>query len=97
MNPGEIYWANLAAGRRPIIVVSRPDLNRGNYVVAVLCTTARFAVRSTLPNCVPFKAGEFGFPHDCVAQGETISFWISKTLTLPRACSASWTSRACEN
>jgi mRNA-degrading endonuclease toxin of MazEF toxin-antitoxin module len=74
MNPGEIYWADLAGGRRPIIVVSREDLNRGNYVVAVLCTTAHFAVRSTLPNCVPFQAGEFGFSQDCVAQCETVTF-----------------------
>jgi mRNA-degrading endonuclease toxin of MazEF toxin-antitoxin module len=74
MSPGEIYWADLAVGRRPIIVVSREDLNRGNYVVAVLCTTAQFAVRSTLPNCVPFQAGEFGFPQDCVAQCEAITF-----------------------
>jgi mRNA-degrading endonuclease toxin of MazEF toxin-antitoxin module len=74
MKPGEIYWANLAGGPRPIIVVSRPDLNRGNYVVAVLCTTAHFGTRSSLPNCVPFRAGEFGLPLDCVAQCEAISF-----------------------
>src|SRR5262249_59176056 len=74
MSPGEIYWADLAVGRRPIIVVSREDLNRGNYVVAVLCTTAHFAIRSTLPNCVPFRAGEFGLPQDCVAQGQAITF-----------------------
>ena len=49
MNPGEVYWADLAVGRRPIIIVSRGDLNRGNYAVAVLCTTAHFTVRSKLP------------------------------------------------
>jgi mRNA-degrading endonuclease toxin of MazEF toxin-antitoxin module len=74
MNPGDIYWADLSAGRRPVIVVSREDLNRGNYVVAVLCTTANLAVRSTLPNCVPFRAGEFGLPQDCLAQCEAITF-----------------------
>jgi mRNA-degrading endonuclease toxin of MazEF toxin-antitoxin module len=74
MNPGEIYWADLATGRRPIIVVSREDLNRGSYVVAVLCTTADVATRSQLPNCVPFTAGEFGLPRDCVAQCEAITF-----------------------
>jgi mRNA-degrading endonuclease toxin of MazEF toxin-antitoxin module len=61
-------------GRRPIIVVSREDLNRGNYVVAVLCTTVNFPVRSRLPNCVPFQTGEFGLPQDCVAQCEAITF-----------------------
>ncbi len=74
MKPGEIYWVDLDVGRRPIVIVSREDLNRGNYVVAVLVTTARYVTRSTLPNCVPFRAGEFGLPHNCVAQCETITF-----------------------
>ena len=30
------------------------------------------AVRGTLPNCVPFRAGQFGFTSDCVAQCENI-------------------------
>jgi mRNA-degrading endonuclease toxin of MazEF toxin-antitoxin module len=74
MKPGEIYWADLPDGRRPVIAVSREDLNRGKYVVVVLCTTIKYALRSTLPSCVPFKAGEYGLPYDCVAQGETITF-----------------------
>ena len=48
MKPGEIYWVDLATGRRPGIVVSRESLNQGNDVVTVLCTTKRFAVRSKL-------------------------------------------------
>jgi mRNA-degrading endonuclease toxin of MazEF toxin-antitoxin module len=74
MNPGEIYWADFSTGRRPVIVVSREALNRGSYVVAVLCTTARVEQRAKLPNCVPFVAGEFGLPKDCVAQCETVTF-----------------------
>ena len=62
MKPGEIYWVDLATGRRPSIVISRESLNQGNYVVVVLCTTKRFAIRSKLPNCVRFQAGEFGVP-----------------------------------
>jgi mRNA-degrading endonuclease toxin of MazEF toxin-antitoxin module len=73
IEPGEIYLADLdIAGRRPVIVVSREDLNRGNYVLVAICTSARFALRKTLPNCVPFQAGEFGFSTDCVAQCENI-------------------------
>ena len=56
----------------PIIVVSREELNLGDRVVAVLCTSQKFSVRSTLAHCVPFKAGEFGFSKDCVAQCENI-------------------------
>jgi mRNA-degrading endonuclease toxin of MazEF toxin-antitoxin module len=33
MKPGEIYWVDLATGRRPGIVVSRENLNQGNYVL----------------------------------------------------------------
>lgn len=73
MNPGEIYLADTASGSRPAIVVSRESLNRGRYVVAVLCTSADFPVRSRQPNCVPFAVGEFGFTKDCVAQAESIS------------------------
>ena len=72
MKPGEIYWVDLVTGRRPGIVVSRESLNQGNYVVMVLCTTRRLAVRSKLANCVPFRVGEFGMPSDCVAQCEAI-------------------------
>jgi mRNA-degrading endonuclease toxin of MazEF toxin-antitoxin module len=70
---GEIYMADFGqAGPHPVIDVSREDLNRGNYALVVVCTSARFAVRSKLPNCVPFQAGAFGFMADCVAQCENV-------------------------
>jgi mRNA-degrading endonuclease toxin of MazEF toxin-antitoxin module len=71
--PGEIYmalYANLPP--HPVVIVSREDLNRGNKVVVVIITSAKFSVRSKLPNCVPMKAGQFGLIKDCVAQAETI-------------------------
>jgi mRNA-degrading endonuclease toxin of MazEF toxin-antitoxin module len=71
--PGEIYMADFPeAGPHPVIVLSRENLNRGNYALVVVCTSARFAVRSRLSNCVPFRAGEFGFTMDCVAQCENL-------------------------
>jgi mRNA-degrading endonuclease toxin of MazEF toxin-antitoxin module len=70
---GEVYVADFPeVGRHPVIVVSQEELNRGRYVLAVFCTSARFAVRSTLPNCVPYATGRFGFTADCVAQCENI-------------------------
>lgn len=60
------------AGPHPVIVVSREELNRGHYALVVVCTSARFSVRSKLSNCVPFRAGDFGFTIDCVAQCENI-------------------------
>jgi mRNA-degrading endonuclease toxin of MazEF toxin-antitoxin module len=53
-------------------VVSREALNRGRYALVVACTSARFNSRSKLPICVPFRAGQFGFSFDCVAQCENI-------------------------
>jgi mRNA-degrading endonuclease toxin of MazEF toxin-antitoxin module len=73
IKPGEIYLADFPqAGRHPVIIVSREDLNRGNYALGVVCTSTRFAIRRTLPNCVPFQAGQFGFTADCVAQCENM-------------------------
>ena len=70
---GEIYMADFGpAGPHPVIVASRETLNRGRYALVVPCTSSRFAVRSTLANCVPFRAGEFGFTVDCVAQCENM-------------------------
>ena len=73
IQPGEIYMADFGpAGPHPVIVVSREELNRGRYALAVVCTSARFAVRSKLSNCVAFQAGDFGFTVNCVAQCENI-------------------------
>ena len=73
IRPGEIYVADFPeAGPHPVIVISREQLNRGYYALVVVCTSARFASRSTLPSCVPFHAGEYGFTSDCVAQCENI-------------------------
>jgi mRNA-degrading endonuclease toxin of MazEF toxin-antitoxin module len=73
IEPGEIYLAEFPeAGTHPVIVVSREELNRGRYALVVVCTSARFAVRSLLPNSAPFRAGQFGFTADCVAQCENI-------------------------
>jgi mRNA-degrading endonuclease toxin of MazEF toxin-antitoxin module len=73
IQPGEVYMADFGpAGPHPVIVVSREELNRGRYALAVVCTSARFGVRSKLSNCVPFQAGDSGFTADCVAQCENI-------------------------
>src|SRR5881628_1683381 len=73
IQPGEVSMADFGqAGPHPVIVVSREDLNRGRYALAVVCTSARFAIRSQLPNCVPFHGGQFGLTADCVAQCENM-------------------------
>ena len=77
---GEIYLADFApGGKRPVVVLSRKELNRGNAALVAYCTSAKFAIRSLLPNCVPLRAGEFGMRVDCVVQCENI-FSIDRNL-----------------
>src|SRR5256885_1230043 len=83
MKPGEIYDADFPnVGLHPVIILSREDLNRGGQAVVVLCTSARYATRSTLPNCVPFQAGQFGFTKNCVAQCEQLLTIDQNEITL---------------
>jgi mRNA-degrading endonuclease toxin of MazEF toxin-antitoxin module len=70
---GEIYLADFEEMEpHPVVVVSREELNRGNWVAAVLITSQRFEERSKQPPCVPFRAREFGLSMDCVAQCESL-------------------------
>src|SRR5271170_4813142 len=85
MNPGEIYMADLGeAAPHPVIIVSREDLNRGDRFVVVLCTSQKYAIRSTLPHCVPFQGGQFGFTKDCVAQCENLFLVAKDSLNVNR-------------
>jgi mRNA interferase MazF len=84
VSPGEIYYADLyEAGTRPVLIVSREALNRGGYAVVVPLTSAHFDRRSRLPNCVPFRAGQFGLTMDCVAQCEAVLTVELSQLTSP--------------
>ncbi|MGQ9651445.1 MAG: type II toxin-antitoxin system PemK/MazF family toxin [Phycisphaerae bacterium] len=72
--PGEIYGAYDPSGKkRPMLIVSREDLNSGKYVVAVPLTTQDYGYRCRLPNCVPFRSGEFWLDRDCVLQAEAVT------------------------
>jgi mRNA-degrading endonuclease toxin of MazEF toxin-antitoxin module len=73
IQPGEIYLADFDEMKpHPVVVISREELNRGNWVAAVLITSKRFEQRSKQSHCVPFRAGELGLSKDCVAQGESL-------------------------
>jgi mRNA-degrading endonuclease toxin of MazEF toxin-antitoxin module len=80
MKQGEIYWADLdEGGRRLVIVVSREELNRGSRALVVPCTSQKFDLRSRLPNCVPFRPGQYAFTAPTVAQCENAQL-IDKSL-----------------
>lgn len=67
-----------------MVVVSREELNRGSYFLAVPFTTAHLERRKELPNCVPFEAGDFGLPKKCVAQAEALTQLRKSNLSEPR-------------
>jgi mRNA-degrading endonuclease toxin of MazEF toxin-antitoxin module len=71
--PGEVYLAYVPGENvHRVIIISAEQFNRGGYATAVLTTSQRFDRRRSLPNCVPFRAGECGFEQNCVAQCENI-------------------------
>jgi mRNA-degrading endonuclease toxin of MazEF toxin-antitoxin module len=71
--PGEIYLA-YQDKRRPVVVISREELNRGDYLVVIPLTTAKWETRQWLPNCVLLEANKHRLPKTCIAQTEMISF-----------------------
>ena len=79
--PGQVYWASVE-GRppRPWVVVSREALNRGAYVLALPCTTARMSERRTLRNCVSLASGEGGVTKNCVVQAELCASVLREEL-----------------
>jgi mRNA-degrading endonuclease toxin of MazEF toxin-antitoxin module len=60
--------------------VSREALNRGAYVLAIPCTTARLVERRALRNCVSLTHGEGGVTKDCVAQAELCTSVLREEL-----------------
>jgi mRNA-degrading endonuclease toxin of MazEF toxin-antitoxin module len=81
--PGEVYFAYVEGGkRRRVIVVSRQELNRGSYLIAIPTTTRRLSTRYGLANCVFLAAGREGFPEDTIAQAESITMLEMSDLDL---------------
>ena len=72
--PGEIWAATLPEDTkpRPVMVVSREELNRGDTVAVIPFTSQRLDERRDRPNCVPFACGEANLDRECVAQADQI-------------------------
>ncbi len=60
---------------RPLLIVSRDDLNRGDTVVAVPFYSQQLEKRKLLKWCVFFKRGIAGLRKDCVAKCDEIAFY----------------------
>lgn len=72
VSQGTLYWAWIGGNRHPIVIVSRDNLNHGDYIVTIPFSTKRIEYRRGLANCVFFDSGDFGLPYDCVAMTEAI-------------------------
>lgn len=73
MKQGEIYLANFGENVvRPVIVVSRADLNLSGFSLVVVCVTESVSIRNNLMNCLYFEKAEFGMPEACVAQRQNM-------------------------
>jgi len=84
LNPGEIYTAfDPSGGKRPFVVVSRRELNKGDYFIAVPLTTQNIEARKKLPNCVHFPAHAHGLPKECVAQADALTLLRKADLATP--------------
>ncbi len=69
----------LETKKRPVIVVSRDNLNNGNYVVVVPCYSQQVEKRKQFPQNVHFHAGQFGLQKECIACTDQITY-IDKKL-----------------
>jgi len=75
---GDVFWA-FSDKRRPVVVVSREELNRGSYVVVVPLTTSNLETRNRLANCVAISGAEYGL-RDCVAQAGMVTVLMRSDL-----------------
>jgi len=83
---GEIYKLFAGAGNedRPVLVVSRDELNRGGRFIAVPFTSQHLETRRSLPNCVLFPKGAFGLWKECVAQADAVTLMEVSELARPQ-------------
>ena len=76
---GEAGNVVLETKKRPVIVVSRDNLNQGNYVVVVPCYSQDVDRRARFPNNVVLEKGEGGLTKRCVCRTDQITY-IDKKL-----------------
>ena len=66
--PGEVYLADIfEGGERPVVIVSRAQLNRGGLFLAVPVSSSRVEERRRYANYVFLPSGAGGLRTDSVA------------------------------
>ncbi len=76
---------------RPIVVVSRDDLNRGECVLAVPFYSQQLEKRKKFGFCAFFNSGEGGLLSDCVAKGDEITLLDKDEIDFPRGILGTFT------
>ncbi len=70
---GDVYWTKSNSEQlRPVLIVSRTEMNRGSGVVVVPFYSQQIEKRRALESCVFFQAGDGGLKKDCVAKCDEI-------------------------
>lgn len=77
---GQIYRRKVKPGeesienkRRPLLIVSPDELNRGSYVLVVPFTSQQVDKRKEYSTCVLFYKHEFGLLSDSIAKADEVS------------------------
>lgn len=71
--PGDVYQADVfEGGVRPVVIVSRPELNQGDLYLVVPITASRVQERRKYANYVYLAGGHGGLPSDSVAVAHLI-------------------------
>lgn len=89
--PGAVYLADVfEGGQRPVIIVSREQLNRGTLFLCVPVTSSRVTERRKYANYVFLPAGTGGLREDSVAVAHLVqpvrhSFLIERWGGLPES------------
>lgn len=86
MERGQIYLLkpDSQGKQRPVVIVSRDDLNRSHSVVAMPCYSQQLEKRSRLKYCVLLCAGDGNLGKDCVVKADEISYLEKTELDLAR-------------
>jgi hypothetical protein len=74
MEPGELYWADLPVGRRPIAHCLTRGLESRQLRGGCLMHHGQLCLSLDPAELRSLHAGEFGLSQDCVAQCEAITF-----------------------
>src|SRR5947209_6416538 len=72
---GQIFrrTSDEAGKPRPVLIVSRTELNGGRYLIVAPFYGEQLEKRSRWKQCVLFKNGEFGLEKDCVLKADEVT------------------------